>query len=157
MDPSIASPINPQKQASAFPPNFIHSLDASHMMLSALACHKQNITFASVHDSYWTHACDVDKMNSILRNAFVRLHSEDIMKKLRDEFLERYASHKIPLRLEIKSEADRAKLSEYFKRIGKKTRNFRFIQTWTDFKLPDLPQKGQLDLESVKNSKYFFH
>lgn len=31
-------PVNSQKQASAFPPNFVHSLDATHMMLTALEC-----------------------------------------------------------------------------------------------------------------------
>ncbi len=30
--------VNCVKQASAFPPNFIHSLDATHMMLTALEC-----------------------------------------------------------------------------------------------------------------------
>ena len=30
--------VNSVKQASAFPPNFIHSLDATHMMLTALEC-----------------------------------------------------------------------------------------------------------------------
>lgn len=30
--------VNTQKQASAFPPNFIHSLDATHMMLTSLEC-----------------------------------------------------------------------------------------------------------------------
>ena len=30
--------VNSQKQASAFPPNFIHSLDATHMLLTALEC-----------------------------------------------------------------------------------------------------------------------
>jgi DNA-directed RNA polymerase len=39
----IADPFEPaqadsRSQASAFPPNFIHSLDATHMMLTALAC-----------------------------------------------------------------------------------------------------------------------
>lgn len=37
-DPNIPSTVNAQKQASAFPPNFIHSLDATHMMLTALEC-----------------------------------------------------------------------------------------------------------------------
>ena len=37
-DPSAPAPVNTIKQASAFPPNFIHSLDATHMMLSALEC-----------------------------------------------------------------------------------------------------------------------
>ncbi len=47
--------VNSMKQASAFPPNFIHSLDATHMMLSSIACKNNGLYFASVHDSYWTH------------------------------------------------------------------------------------------------------
>lgn len=41
------------------------------MMFTALACRDENITFAAVHDSYWTHACDVDRMGEILREQFV--------------------------------------------------------------------------------------
>lgn len=37
-DPSAPSEVSPQKQATAFPPNFIHSLDATHMLLTALKC-----------------------------------------------------------------------------------------------------------------------
>jgi DNA-directed RNA polymerase len=37
-DPNAPSEVNAIKQASAFPPNFIHSLDATHMMLTALEC-----------------------------------------------------------------------------------------------------------------------
>jgi DNA-directed RNA polymerase len=31
-------PVNKQKQNSAFPPNFVHSLDSTHMMYTALEC-----------------------------------------------------------------------------------------------------------------------
>jgi DNA-directed RNA polymerase len=37
-DPNAPAEVNAIKQASAFPPNFIHSLDATHMMLTALEC-----------------------------------------------------------------------------------------------------------------------
>lgn len=37
-DPNSPAEVNGLKQASAFPPNFIHSLDATHMMLTALEC-----------------------------------------------------------------------------------------------------------------------
>jgi DNA-directed RNA polymerase len=37
-DPNAAAEVSPQKQATAFPPNFIHSLDATHMLLTALRC-----------------------------------------------------------------------------------------------------------------------
>ncbi|KAI9790017.1 MAG: DNA-directed RNA polymerase [Peltula sp. TS41687] len=84
------SPVDKRKQIGAFPPNFIHSLDASHMLLSALRCEEERITFAAVHDSFWTHACDVDTMNSILRDAFIRIHREDVMGRLAEEFRARY-------------------------------------------------------------------
>ena len=35
------------------------------MMLTALYCQKHGLTFTSVHDSFWTHACDVDTMNKV--------------------------------------------------------------------------------------------
>lgn len=32
------TPPNPAKQRTAFPPNYVHSLDSTHMMYTALAC-----------------------------------------------------------------------------------------------------------------------
>lgn len=96
-DPNSPAEVNSLKQASAFPPNFIHSLDATHMMLTALKCYSQGLTFASVHDSYWTHACTIDSMSEVIRDTFIALHSSDVLSRLRDEFLERYKSYKIPL------------------------------------------------------------
>jgi len=60
-------PVNKQKQNTAFPPNFVHSIDSTHMMFTALQCQKEQITFAGVHDSYWTHAADTERMSYILR------------------------------------------------------------------------------------------
>ena len=37
-DPNAPAEVSPQKQATAFPPNFIHSLDATHMLLTAQKC-----------------------------------------------------------------------------------------------------------------------
>ncbi len=88
--PKLTDPCHRRKQLQAFPPNFIHSLDASHMMLTVLKCNEVGLTFAAVHDSFWTHAGDVDTMNQILREAFIRLHSEDIIGRLRAEFVVRY-------------------------------------------------------------------
>ncbi|KAK4096538.1 DNA/RNA polymerase [Parathielavia hyrcaniae] len=83
-------PVNRRKQLQAFPPNFIHSLDASHMMLSALECHEIGLTFAAVHDSFWTHAADVDAMNAVIRGSFIRIHQEDVIGRLKSEFEARY-------------------------------------------------------------------
>ncbi|KAF2788881.1 DNA-directed RNA polymerase mitochondrial precursor [Melanomma pulvis-pyrius CBS 109.77] len=83
--------VDRRKQLQAFPPNFIHSLDATHMLLSALKCNEMGLDFAAVHDSFWTHAADIPNLNIILRDAFVRMHSEDIMGRLGAEFKARYA------------------------------------------------------------------
>ncbi|KAI6003176.1 hypothetical protein F5J12DRAFT_906188 [Pisolithus orientalis] len=96
-DPNSPAEVNGVKQASAFPPNFIHSLDATHMMLTALECRTRGIVFASVHDSYWTHACSIDQMSTIIRDTFIALHSSDILGKLESEFKARYADYKVPL------------------------------------------------------------
>ena len=98
-DPTQPSEVSSSKQASAFPPNFVHSLDATHMYLTALACRvgpvilvgskltshqRAGLTFASVHDSYWTHAASVEHMSELIREAFIDLHSQDLIGELRD-------------------------------------------------------------------------
>jgi len=93
-DPNILDEVNSRKQMTAFPPNYIHSLDATHMLLSAIECNKAGLTFASVHDSFWTHPSDVDTLNRVLRDAFITLHSSDLVTKLYEEFASRYAGFK---------------------------------------------------------------
>lgn len=89
-EPSAADPVHKRKQLQAFPPNFIHSLDATHMFLTALKCAEEKLTFAAVHDSFWTHAADVNIMNGVIRDSFIRMHSENIIERLSAEFQARY-------------------------------------------------------------------
>lgn len=93
MNRSAADPVHKAKQLQAFPPNFIHSLDATHMFLTALKCNEVGLTFAAIHDSFWTHAGDVNTMNRIIRDAFIRMHSEDIIGRLAAEFKARYKGY----------------------------------------------------------------
>ncbi|KAL6507396.1 hypothetical protein OROGR_023591 [Orobanche gracilis] len=76
------SKVMAKRQKTAFPPNFFHSHDSSHMMMTAIACKKAGLNFAGVHDSYWTHACDVDEMNRILREKFVELYEAPILENV---------------------------------------------------------------------------
>lgn len=89
-------PVNKRQQRSAFPPNFVHSLDSSHMLLTALLCEKHHVTFASVHDSFWTHASSVDQMNANLREAFVQLHRRPILRQLHENFSKTHADLTFP-------------------------------------------------------------
>jgi DNA-directed RNA polymerase len=76
------APVKPGKQVQSFPPNYIHSIDASHMMFTALECRKQGLDFAAVHDSYWSHAEKMDQLNMILRDQFVDLHQQPLLENL---------------------------------------------------------------------------
>ncbi|XP_051122130.1 DNA-directed RNA polymerase 1B, mitochondrial-like [Andrographis paniculata] len=85
-----------KRQRTAFPPNFVHSLDGSHMMMTAIACSEAGLSFAGVHDSYWTHACDVDEMNRILREKFVELYEMPILENLLESFQESFPDLNFP-------------------------------------------------------------
>ncbi|XP_073261653.1 DNA-directed RNA polymerase 2, chloroplastic/mitochondrial-like [Populus alba] len=85
-----------QRQRTAFPPNFVHSLDSSHMMMTAVACKGAGLNFAGVHDSYWTHACDVDEMNRILREKFVKLYETPILENLLESFEKSFPTLSFP-------------------------------------------------------------
>ncbi|NXH68126.1 RPOM protein, partial [Hydrobates tethys] len=118
------------KQKNAFPPNFIHSLDSTHMMLTALHCLRHSLTFVSVHDCYWTHALTVDTMNQICRQQFVALHSEKILQDLSKFMLEKYCSP------------------------GRETR--ALWQKKLMEQLSNVPTTGKFNLKNVMDSTYFF-
>lgn len=82
--------VNRTRQASAFPPNFVHSLDSAHLMLTAEQMNIRGLNMASVHDSYWTLPADVPTMNRLLREQFIALHSLPLLENLRESFVKRY-------------------------------------------------------------------
>ncbi|XXQ32491.1 DNA-directed RNA polymerase [Plasmodiophora brassicae] len=90
VDAQDVLPVSSQRQRSAFPPNYVHSLDATHMMMTALRCHDAGVAFAAVHDSYWTHAATVARMNKELRDQFVALHNQPLLENLAADFAMRY-------------------------------------------------------------------
>lgn len=56
----------------------------------------RGITFAAVHDSYWSHACNTVKMGAILREQFVKVHSAPLLETLNSNFISRYPHEKFP-------------------------------------------------------------
>ncbi|KAI9728219.1 MAG: DNA-directed RNA polymerase [Chrysothrix sp. TS-e1954] len=133
---SLSNPVKKEKQLAAFPPNFIHSLDATHMMLSAIKCDEVGLTFAAVHDSFWTHAGDVPRMNRILRDAFVRMHSENIIGRLHEEFIARYAGCLRWAAIKLRSPLGR-KIEQHLQSEGYRKRSYLRAA---------VSQKAQVDL-----------
>ncbi|CAK4072457.1 unnamed protein product [Aphanomyces euteiches] len=92
-----AQEVNIARQKSAFPPNYVHSLDSTHMMMTALkVIGEDKLDFAAVHDSYWTHACSVERMNSRLREEFVDLYSQPLLEDLREQLMLRFPDKNFP-------------------------------------------------------------
>ncbi|EEB07890.1 RNA polymerase [Schizosaccharomyces japonicus yFS275] len=149
-DPDSNAPVDPRKQTTAVPPNFIHSLDATHMFMTCLKCKKRNITFVSVHDSYWTHAASVAELNGLLREAFVELHSRDILGDLKREFEDRYKNHYVHNHYPVDSPA-----GQYLLQQGA-TAKRSVVKGWAPLTFPEVPERGTFDIRSVLHSQYFF-
>jgi DNA-directed RNA polymerase len=86
--------LNKIKQFNGISPNFIHSLDASHLVLTINKCLDAGICdFAMVHDSYGTHAADIARMASILREAFIDMYSTAVLERFRNEIISQLPSN----------------------------------------------------------------
>lgn len=59
-------------------PNFVHSLDASHLTFSVHECNKYGVTdYSMIHDSYGVHAHHVPRMARSLREAFSDMYKNN--------------------------------------------------------------------------------
>lgn len=63
------------RHASGLAPNFVHSMDASHLHLTAAAASAAGITsLAMIHDDYGTHAADAERLFHLIREQFVQMY-----------------------------------------------------------------------------------
>lgn len=113
--------LDTRKQRQGIAPNFVHSMDASHLMLTVDACVDKGINaFAMIHDSYGTHAGKADILYQTVREVFVNTYTEhDVLQELHDHV----ANQLCPKNLKD---------------------------------LPEIPSKGNLDLDLVLESLYAF-
>ncbi len=111
--------IDGRRQASGIAPNWVHSLDAAHLMRTTVASHESGIrSFSMIHDSYGTHAGNAQVLATSLREQFVAMYSErDVLKDFAEDVL--------------------AMLPE-------------------GTELPPMPAHGNLDLNLVLDSPFFF-
>ena len=112
--------INKRRMAQGIAPNVVHSWDAAHLMATVNKCKDYGIdNFAMVHDSYGTHAADIELMSVCLREAFIDQYTPDILEDFREEIIKQLPE-------------DLAEL------------------------IPEIPEKGSLDLQQVMDSEFFF-
>lgn len=89
---SIESPtleVNHKKVTAGQAPNYIHSMDGSHLILTVNYCVEQDVTdFALIHDSFGTHAGNTHILAQGIRVTFVDTYTEDNLEIFRDEIIE---------------------------------------------------------------------
>ena len=85
---SLPEARNPQvatvKQSNSVSPNIIHSFDAAHLAKVILAFDGD---VSAVHDSYGSHACDVDALLETTKEEFISIYSRDWFEILRASFI----------------------------------------------------------------------
>lgn len=81
--------ISKRRQASGIAPNFVHSLDAAHLLSTVnLGVDNGLRSFAVIHDSFAVHAADTGMLNAVLRESFVAQYSEPVLERFREEIIE---------------------------------------------------------------------
>lgn len=86
---SETNQIDNRHQQSGVSPNFVHSMDASHLCRTVIAGAAEGIeSFACIHDDFGTHASDTEKLHRVLREQFVGMYQVDqldLFKKQQEE------------------------------------------------------------------------
>ena len=108
------------RSRNAVAANYVHSLDSACMIKTVNIAKAKGIdNFCNVHDSFATHACDIDKLNVSIREAFVETFGKNLLGKFKED-------------------------------VGK------LLDEETRGKLPTIPDSGDLELDLLYQSKFFF-
>ena len=122
------------------PLNYVHSLDSSHMLMTAMRCREEGMTRSRTLQ--WTHAADVDRMNVILREEFVELHKQATLDGLLEQLKEKYRCARGGASVPGGTPTGRA--------------TSRTAAGASSEQLEPPPKPGDFDIEQVKDSTYFF-
>ena len=76
-----------RRQTQGIAPNFVHSCDASHMMLTIVRAKQEGINnFAMIHDSFGTSAGATEDLFRIVRESFLEMYGDvEVLESFRNE------------------------------------------------------------------------
>jgi len=125
-----------EDQLRGIAPNFVHSLDAAALTICVNKCKAAGIShFTAVHDAYGTHAANMNALGVFLREAFVEVHRSDNLEMFRQACASTLAG------VYMAKDAKLGFLEAHEKAMDR---------------MPPPLDKGNLDLEEVLDSPYFF-
>jgi DNA-directed RNA polymerase len=83
---NVSAELDNSKQANGISPNWVHSMDASHMRATVRRCWAEGIrSFSLIHDSYGTHAGNAWALAQFLREEFIEMYQEDVMQRFKED------------------------------------------------------------------------
>lgn len=107
--------IDKRRQANGISPNFVHSLDATAVHLTAQKAKSLGISsLAMVHDSYGTHSPKCEELAGILRHAYSEIFSEDLLLHFRDMVAQQTQKELPPIPTYGSLDPDEVLASDYF-------------------------------------------
>jgi DNA-directed RNA polymerase, mitochondrial len=71
---------DPTEMRNSIAPNFVHSMDAAHLMETIRLALLNGIRdFSAVHDSFGCHGARAAEFSKVIREAFVLLYEDDVL------------------------------------------------------------------------------
>lgn len=127
--------LDKMKQLRGIAPNYVHSLDgtAARACINKAAEGGAITAFASVHDSFGTHAANMWTLYGCLREAFVELHEADVLTGYRNMCMRVMVDWRVSKGADVLDAVAEA-----------------------EEMLPEVPEVGDLDIRRVLESDYFF-
>jgi DNA-directed RNA polymerase len=137
------------KSKNAVAANVIHSLDASHMMLTAIACKRAGIDLMGIHDCYVCLAPQAERLDDIVRQELVQMYDgRDYLTEIRDVALQIAAGEK-------KRPTKMTEALSHHPLAPKGRRVAAAVGTETP-KFRDVPKLGSFDLHEILRNVYLF-
>jgi DNA-directed RNA polymerase len=130
--------ISEKEHKKGIAPNFIHSMDATHLYRVINRLKEENISIRPIHDSFGVHSCDVDRLQTILKEEFIKIYNENVLKNFVKDIKNRYNL----------SEDFLNDLDKFLKKLKKKK------QINIDEYVPYFDD--DFDLKEILKSKYMF-
>ena len=131
--------INKFKQKNALMPNLVHSLDSTalFMLYNIFKYSNKYINFYSVHDCFGAHPNEFENLTDLVLIEFVKLYTDfGFLTKFHERILQSFRDHHIIINQDENGE------------------NYILLKK-VKFKIPNLPKKGNLDLNKTLESKHF--
>jgi len=104
----------------------------------------EDLPFQSVHDSYWTTASNVARMNYLLRKAFVEMYQHEYPEQMVD-LMEFYFDENKPFGSKIDMTDPAMQIKKIINAMERRQTLYM-----------DIPARGKMNIDDVMDAEFFF-